>query len=240
MNPMTAATTNPASPASSSKLVTPPRYRNGAEFLHDLGDIALERIIFDPWPGTATEADLLQKVEVEKHLCELVEGTLVEKPMGLYESVIAMLLGRELLNFILPRRLGLISGENGPLRLKLGLVRLPDISFILSARVKAAGGIREQIPSLIPDLAVEVLSPSNTRREMKRKREEYFSAGVRLVWIIDPAARSAEVYTGEDDMTPLAPAGTLTGGDVLPGFELRLNDLFAQADEVSNSGASPK
>jgi Uma2 family endonuclease len=234
---MTAATTNPAS---SAKLVTPPRYRNGAEFLHDLGDIALERIIFDPWPGTATEADLLQKVEVEKHLCELVEGTLVEKPMGLYESLVASLLGHALWNWILPRRLGLIAGGDGPIRFKVGLVRLPDVSFVSTARVKAAGGITEQIPSLIPDLAVEVLSPSNTRREMKRKREEYFSAGVRLVWIIDPVARSAEVYTGEDDMTPLAPDGTLTGGDVLPGFELRLNDLFAQADEVSNSGAPSK
>jgi hypothetical protein len=57
-----------------------------AELLHDLGDIPPERIIFDPLPGTATEADLLRKVEAEDQLCELVDGVLVEKPTGMYES----------------------------------------------------------------------------------------------------------------------------------------------------------
>src|SRR5438046_10359522 len=83
----------------------PPRYRTAAEWLHDLGDIPLKRIIFDPWPGSATEADLLRKVEVEKQLCELVEGTLVEKPMGFYESMVATALIQAMLNFVLPRRL---------------------------------------------------------------------------------------------------------------------------------------
>src|SRR5438552_2114645 len=78
------------------------RYRNVADLVHALGDIPLERIICDPSPGTATEADLLRRVELEKQLCELVNGTLVEKPMGLIESLIAARLIKALLMFVEP------------------------------------------------------------------------------------------------------------------------------------------
>src|SRR5205823_12121176 len=94
-------------------IITERRYRTAAEWLDDLGDVPLERIIFDPWPGTATEEDLLRKVEVEKHLCELVNGTLVEKPVGFYESQVAVALSHFLLSFVIPRRLGGVSGEAG-------------------------------------------------------------------------------------------------------------------------------
>ena len=197
-----------------------------------LGDVPLERIIFDPWPGTATEADLLRKIEVEDQICELIDGTLVEKAMGFYESVLAMILIQELLNFIRPRNLGVVGGGDGPLRLRLNLVRLPDVSFISSARVRAAGGIREQIPSLVPDLAVEVLSPSNRPGEMKRKREHYFESGVRLVWIINPETRTAEAHTSLNERETIKPDGLLDGRDVLPGFQLQLSELFAAADRM--------
>jgi Uma2 family endonuclease len=207
--------------------------RTAADWLHDLGDVPLERIIFDPLPGTATEADLLQKVDVEKQLCELIDGTLVEKPMGWYESILAMLLAQELLNFIRPRHLGAISGPDGPLRFRIGLVRLPDISYISHERLKSQNVKREQIPSLIPDLAIEVLSPSNRPGEMRRKREDYFGAGVRLAWFIDPETRSADVYKSTDDVRHIGPDGTLDGEFVLPGFVLKLSDLFAAADEAA-------
>src|SRR5436190_844938 len=89
----------------------PVRYRTAAEWLHELGDVPLERILFTPWPGTATEADLLRKVEVEKHLCELINGTLVEKPVGLYESQLAAVLIQPTSNLIRPRGPGAVSGE---------------------------------------------------------------------------------------------------------------------------------
>jgi Uma2 family endonuclease len=207
------------------------RYKNAAEWLRDLGDVPLERIIFDPWPGSATEADLLRKVEVEKQLCELIDGTLVEKPMGWYESILAMLLGRELLNFVVPRRLGAVAGPDGPLRFRIGLVRLPDISFISARQLKSRGGAREAIPSLIPELVAEVLSASNRAGEMTLKLNEYFSAGVRLVWYMDPATRTADVYTAIDSVQHVEQDGFLEGLDVLPGFNVRLSDLFKAADE---------
>jgi Uma2 family endonuclease len=86
------------------------------------------------------------------------------------------------------------------------------------------------VPQLAPDLAVEVLSPSNTRAEMARKRGEYFRAGVRLVWEIDPRKRGVRVYTAADQFTDLSAGDALDGGTVLPGFTLPLADLFAELD----------
>src|SRR5206468_1626606 len=77
-----------------------------------------------------------------------------------------------------------------------------------------------------PDLAVEVLSKGNTRAEMDRKLREYFAAGVRLVWLIDPKTRTARVHTSPEEMTRLGEGDTLDGGDVLPGFALPLRDLL--------------
>jgi Uma2 family endonuclease len=207
------------------------RYSTAAEWLHDLGDVPLERIIFDPWPGSATEADLLRKVEVDKQLCELINGTLVEKPMGLYESTVAAALIHVLMNFVLPRRLGAVSGEAGTLRLAPKLVRLPDVAFISSKRFVGKTPL-EPIPSIAPDLAVEILSESNTKREIDRKIAEYFTAGTLLCWIIDPATRTAKVYTSPSQWQPIEPTGTLDGGDVLPGFKLPLKELFAMADQM--------
>ena len=85
-------------------------------------------------------------------------------------------------------------------------------------------------PRLSPDLAVEVLSQSNTPGEMARKRHEYFSAGVRVVWLADPKGRTVDVYTSETQFTRLTVADTLDGGPVLPGFQLRLQDWFAELD----------
>ena len=72
-------------------------------------------------------------------------------------------------------------------------------------------------------------SESNTRREMERKRKDYFTAGVRLVWQIDPDKRSAEVFTAPDNPTAVGPDGELDGADVLPGFKLSLKRLFERA-----------
>jgi len=212
---------------SSSRTAIPPRFVNGEEFLHGLGDIPLSRIVFDPWPGTATEQDLLAFVERDKRLVELIDGTLVEKPVGYYESLIASLLIKALLDFVLPRKLGAVSGEAGMLRLADGRVRLPDVAFISFARCPGGRVPREPIPSLAPDLAVEVLSESNTKAEIDQKLREYFTSGTRLAWIIDPAQRSVAVYraAGEPSRT-LGPSDALDGEDVLPGFTMSLVDLF--------------
>jgi Uma2 family endonuclease len=204
------------------------RYRNAAEWVHGLGDVPLDRIIVDPWPGTATEEDLLRKVEVDKQLCELIDGTLVEKPMGWKESMIAARLIKLLLIFVEPRRLGFVTGEAGTIRLAKGLIRIPDVAFISASRLPGGKPPTEPIPSLAPDLAVEVLSKTNTAAEMKRKVREYFDAGVGAVWLIDLEARSATIFNAVAKPETVREHELLRGAGALSGFEARLADLFAE------------
>lgn len=197
-----------------------------ADLLERLGGVSPQRVRYYPLPGTATEADVVAIEAREKRLCELVDGVLVEKPMGYRESILALWIGTVLNNFVVPRRLGVVTGEAGMMRLFAGLVRIPDVAFASWQRLPGGRVPKEPIPELAPDLAVEVLSESNTNREMARKRREYFDAGVRLVWLVDPNARTVAVFTGPDQFTTLDASQTLDGGDVLPGFTLSLRDLF--------------
>ncbi len=201
-----------------------------ADLLHHLGDIAPDRVRYQPLPGTATEQDVLDIQAHEGRLCELVEQVLVEKAMGFRESCLAIALGAELRRFVRPRNLGLVTGADGMMRLAPGLVRMPDVGFIACGRLPARRMPSEPIPGLAPNLAVEVLSASNTPGEMARKRREYFEAGVQLVWLIDPEARSATVYTDLENAVILSETDVLDGSLVLPGFSLPLQDLFAELD----------
>ena len=85
---------------------------------------------------------------------------------------------------------------------------------------------REPIPDLAPDLAVEVLGEGNTKSEMARKVREYFEAGVVMVWLIDPKKRTARVYSNVEKSVLVRADQALDGGDVLPGFVIRLSDLL--------------
>lgn len=209
-------------------LVERPRsYDNLEEFIAALGGIPLHRIRMTPLPGMATEKDLLRQLEAaDKKLCELVDGVLVEKAMGAHASSVAMFLGYLVLAFVSPRRLGKVFGADGTLRLFPGLVRIPDISFVSAKRLKGHDLKKEPIPDLAPDLAAEILSDSNTTKEMERKVREYFEAGVRLVWIIDPETESAEIYTSPQRMKRIGKDGFLDGGKVLPGFFVKLINVL--------------
>ena len=92
-----------------------------------------------------------------------------------------------------------------------------------------------QFGCFVPDLVVETLSRSNTPREMQRKRAEYFQAGVRLVWIVDHPTRTIHVYTGPEDRVELTVDDTLDGGEVLPGFEVAVKEIFAELDRKSEA-----
>jgi Uma2 family endonuclease len=198
-----------------------------ADLQQRLGGIPLERIHLYPWPGLATEKDVLDVHARTERLCELVDGILVEKPMGFYESVLAMKIGRRIGNYLERCNLGIAAGEAGMLRIQRSRIRIPDVSFIRWDRLPRG---RDPVPAVSPDLAVEVLSESNTEQEMRNKLDEYFAGGTRLVWIIDPRTRTARIYYGPIEYTSIDETGSLTGGDVLPGFELKLQDLFAELD----------
>lgn len=201
-----------------------------AELLKRLGGIPAYRVRWKPYPGTATERDLIAVVDgPERRLCELVDGTFVEKPVGQYESRLALLIGHFIETHLEQHDLGICYGADAMLRIVPGRVRLPDVSFVSWDKLPNHELPAEPIASLVPDLAVEVLSKGNTRREMKNKREEYFRGGARLVWEINPKKQSARVYTSVNQFQEIGPDGDLDGGDVLPGFVLPLKRLFARA-----------
>ncbi len=209
-----------------SPVESPPRFANLAELLDDLGGVAPDRVCYDPPPGRATKADLIRLHEVK--LYELIDGTLVEKPMGHPESYLAVEISRVLGNFVAAHNLGYLAGADDLIEVLPDLVRGPDVNFV-SWLDRPDGLVNaEPISRTIPRLAVEVLSRSNTPREVARKLGEYFRGGVRLVWVIDHRRRAADVYTAPDAKVTIDAAGALDGGDVLPGFRVPLAELFAK------------
>jgi len=201
------------------------------DLVERLGGIPLSRILARPAPGLATEEDLLRENAGKRRLCELVDGILVEKAMGLRESLLAGVILSMLRQFVVPRNLGLVTVADGAVRLFPGLVRSPDVAFLSWSRVPDGRVPTEPIPQLAPDLVVEVLSRSNTKAEMHRKRQEYFAAGVEVVWEVDPETRTVAVYQkGQDQPMVFDQTRTIECGGSLAGFHLVLADLFAELD----------
>jgi Uma2 family endonuclease len=200
------------------------------DLLHSLGNISPDRILLRPPPGTATENDALSLLEGEfRRRVELIDGTLVEKPMGVQEAFLAGWLLTLLNQFIAPRRLGLVGGADMLVRLIGGQLRLPDVSYFPWTQIPP-GFLAARVGTLSPALAVEVLSVSNTRAEMERKRREYFASGTQLVWLVDPRSETVAVYTDPTAHTTLTTADTLNGGAVLPGFSVPVTELFSYLD----------
>ncbi len=157
---------------------------------------------------------------------ELVKGELIEMaPTGDVHGIVAMWLGAQLANFADAHDLGLVVGTDTGFTLfnDPDTVRAPDAAFIAKERLKPLTG---KFFTIAPDLAVEVISPSETAAEINDKVLEYFEAGVRLVWIIYPRTKTVHVYTAADEVDILKANETLDGRDVLPGFKLPVGDIF--------------
>ena len=174
-----------------------------------------------------TAADLLQLYS-EGVRGELIQGVLCETlPSGGQHGEIIMNLGGELRNFIKPRRLGRLAGSDSGVWLdrEPDTVREPDIAFISAEKIPQGTIIRGYY-EVIPDLVVEVKSPSDSRREVYDKARMWLSFGVRLVWTLFPEEREVNVHSENAPMSRLTDADTLDGGDILPGFTYKVSDIF--------------
>lgn len=190
------------------------------------GQVPLERIVMQPAPGTATVDDAVNSRHQLNLNCELVDGILVAKPMGYFESKIAAILIYILYQHLDSHPIGEVAGGDGPCKTLPDHARKPDASFTSFERLRQTKKpIRKTLP-FSPDLAVEVLSPSNTAAEMNQKFHEYFATGARLVWLIEPELQTARAYTSPTVFEDIPPTGALHGREVLPGFELPLEKLF--------------
>lgn len=197
-----------------------------------LGGIPIERIRGNPPPGQATIEDLVRINARRDCICELIDGVLVEKSAGQFESRLAFLIGFFLESFLQENDLGICLGADGPLELSPDQVRIPDITFVSWDQFPAGVPRDEAILRGSPDMAVEVLSKSNTKAEMSRKLNDYFESGTRLVWYIDPVTETAKSYSSPDEFQEIEQDGSLDGHDVLPGFRLPLAELFQRANRT--------
>ncbi len=205
-----------------------PKFDNFAALMERLGGVPLERIRMDAPPGMATEKDVLAvRAGPERRLCELVDGVLVEKAMGVRQAILASEIIQLLGPFVRAAARGVVLGADGMIRTFPDQVRIPDVCFISWDRYSGPTVPDEGVSSSVPNLAVEVLSPSNTRAEMDRKLRDYFLAGVELVWVVDPKTQTAKSYTSHEDSVQINKTGSLDGGTMLPGFRLPLKQLFA-------------
>lgn len=163
-------------------------------------------------------------------LFEVIDGERREVAhMGALAGTLASLLCFHLNAFAIPRRLGLAVVEV-LVRLNAGQPsRRPDLAFVSYQRW-GSPGVPAEDPAeweVVPDLAVEVVSPNNTAAEIEAKIIEYFLAGVQLVWVLYPIQRRFYVYETASKVRILTETDELDGGNVLPGFRLKIADLFA-------------
>jgi Uma2 family endonuclease len=181
----------------------------------------------DQGTKTLLTAKDLQEMGEEGEFCELVDGELVKmSPSFLPEArvvrTILLLLG----TFVLQRRLGEVFGPDLGYELTPHRVRAPDVSFVSAEKLVAYGNPQE-FAKVVPDLAVEVISPEVKYSYLQRKIRDYFEAGVRLLWIIDPQMQTVTVYHSPLDLRILTAADALPSEEVLPGFSCPVAELLA-------------
>lgn len=178
--------------------------------------------------GLLTLDEFQHLPEEDEHRLELSRGRVVREPRpGARHGVVATEMIFRIESWARERGLGRTVAVTGfLLAVDPPTVRSPDLAFIAASRLPA------KLPSHgfwkgAPDLAVEVLSPSNAAAEIQEKVIQYLDAGARLVWVVDPESRTATVYRSRQEIRLLGEGEELDGEDVLPGFRLPLSDLFA-------------
>jgi len=179
-----------------------------------------------------TEAEL-QALPADGYIYELVNGELVMSPKNNFQH--ENLCGRlflELANFNRAHRLGVVLGSNLGCWMNNQNCRAPDISFIPKARLQKLGfrpSTRKFLPGA-PDLAVEVISPSNTRAEIDERLRDFFASGTQLAWVIHPEDQFVEVCRSFTERRILGVGAELEGENLLPGFRYAIKDLFQDWD----------
>ena len=174
-------------------------------------------------------ADELLRLDAKGVRGELIRGVLHETmPTGHEHGRVVINLGTELRNFIKPRKLGSLTASDSGVWLERDpdTVREPDIAYFSAERMPP--GVRVTgYAETPPDLVVEVVSPSNTIREVNDKAFMWLGYGVRLVWLVYPDTRTVDVYQSGRAVTTLTEGDSLDGLDVLPGFTCSVSEVFS-------------
>lgn len=179
--------------------------------------------IADPGPVTIEE---FERLADEPSRLELVRGHIVrEPPAGFEHGGIAALIATCLTNHVRQHGLGMVVTDEPGFVLfdEPPTVRSPDVAFVARDRLPADP---RGFAHLAPDLAVEIVSPSNTLGEIQNKVFDYLDAGTRLVWVVEPRGRTVTVYRSRDLIRILTPSQEIDGGEVVPGFRIEVSEFF--------------
>ncbi len=161
--------------------------------------------------------------------CELIKGEVIRmSPSGGLHGKLTVRIAALLDACVRPGRLGIVCGAETGFILERDpdTVRGPDASFVRIDRIPPEGEPEGYWP-FAPDLAVEVISPNDRYREIDEKVEAYLRAGVRLVWLINPGPQTLTVYRPPSEARILRAGDTLSGEEVIPGFNVPLSEVFA-------------
>ena len=179
-------------------------------------------------PTLMTADDLLAMPDDGYHRYELIKGELISMPPAGYEhGVIGFDFGAEIRQFVKANDLGRVSNSDTGFIISTDpdTVRMPDVAFVRKERIPAAGLPKGLFPGA-PDLAVEVISPTDSYTEVAAKAVQLLEAGTLLVVLIDPRTRTITLRYQSGEPATLTEGDTLTLGDVLPGFECPVVELF--------------
>ena len=175
-----------------------------------------------------TEADL-EALPEDGYLHELVNGELVMSPKNNYQhgDICAQLL-TALRSHAQTHRLGAVWDSSTGFWMRNRNCRAPDISFVAKARLRGFKRSSRQFFPGAPDLAVEILAPSNTPADLHERLEDFFSSSTQLAWIIHPDEEFVEVCHALTQRRILGPGASLDGEGLLPGFQFPIADLFKE------------
>jgi Uma2 family endonuclease len=165
----------------------------------------------------------------DRPMPELVDGQLLEREVGQKSDAIAFRIGRLVGNHVEDHQLGLCNGAQGSYQIfpdDPNKVRIPDLSFTRRDRVPP-GGPAEGHSRVAPDLVIEVTSPNDSYAMVQAKVNDYLSAGVPLIWVLEPESKTIHVERVNRTGSLLLPGDILDGEDVLPGFRCEVAALFA-------------
>ena len=159
---------------------------------------------------------------------ELIRGVLHETmPTGQEHGEIVVNLGAELRNFVKPRRLGRLTASDAGVWLERDpdTVREPDVAFFPAEKIPRGVRVRGYSET-VPDLVAEIVSPDDSRSEVRDKALMWLNHGVRMVWVVHPEERTVDVYRPDLAVATLGEDTFLDGGDVLPGFNCAVSAVF--------------
>lgn len=188
-----------------------------------------EPVVIPPPDGHSWTIDDLNALTGDEHRYELVEGELyMMTPASPTQGRYAALLAAALVDFVIAQDLGEVYVAEPGFALDpdpKGTVRAPDVAFVLKERIPPAEEARG-FWAIAPDVAVEIISPSETAYSVEAKVAEYLRAGVRLVWLVYPEAEVVVEFAEGWQVRRLTKGDALEGGVVIPGFTMPLARLF--------------